>query len=219
MSIGQHVAKFLAEKESAQADESREAKVMADAGIEPPKKDPTMAQVLMQFAELLKEMKESQGGVQQKEMLNQAEILQQILIKTKPENVAPPLIGVYTYPEGERDRPKPALKCKMTWVGYELDPNVLTPDEIDALNALPPGVTRVTKADSTKIEFRVTPVHNSNLELERLDIWFPCKGEQRHNHGSMLSYCRQAVGTATPDVNDLIAQLEDAKRQLAARAA
>lgn len=226
MSIGQHVEKYLSGKlaaKEAEADtpeeprEVREHKVYEKAGITPP--EPTMAAVLSQFAEILKELRSSNSDETRGSALKQAELLEQILVKTKPENVAPPLQSVYSYPEGERDHPKEPLKCKMTWVGYEVKTDTLTPAEVAALNRLTHGVYRVTKSDNTPIEFRVTETRNTKMELERIDIWFPCKGEFRHNHGTMLSYCHQAVTGALPTAESLLAELTDLKRQIAERAA
>ena len=51
-----------------------------------------------------------------------------------PENKQSPGISVYSYPEGELVRPKPAMKCRMFWVNRELTPETLTPGEIELLN-------------------------------------------------------------------------------------
>ena len=174
-----------------------------------------MASVMTLMTQLIAEMRSAQTGVERESALKSAEMLEQILVKTMPENKQPPLISVYSYAEGERDRPKPALKCKMSWVGYDIKVDTMTPAEIDLLNRLQPGVYRVKKADLSLIEFRVTAVHDSNLELERLDIWFPCKGQDRHNHGTLLSYCHQALGTALASPEELYAEVLALKAQLA----
>ena len=218
MAIGDAVKKYLAAKDQAAPDEMP-AETPAAVETEPAAKAPTMAQVLMEFAQLLKQAQASQGQEQQHAMLQQADVLKQLLIKTKPENVTDPERGVYTYPEGNIARPKPTLKYPITWVGYKETEETLTPAEIEALNSLKPGVFQVTKSNGKRIEFRVTAIHNTNLEVERVDVWFPCKGEDRSDHASKISYCQQAMGVATPNVDDLMAQLETMKRALAAQMA
>lgn len=216
MAIGQHVQKYLESKEklvAAVAQEEAEREVYEQADITPP--EPSMAGVLMMMADLLKEMRGAKTGEEKDAALRQAELLEQILVKTKPENVAPPLISVYSNPRGERDDPKAPLRCEMRWVGYDVKTDTLTPPEVAALNELQPGAYKVTKADGTKIQFTVTAIHNSNLELERMDIWFPCKGEARHNHGTMISYCQQAMGKAIPTAEELYAELQTVKAELA----
>lgn len=53
-----------------------------------------------------------------------------------PENKVHPGISAYSYPEGDRLRPKPKLKYEVLFCGYRQREDNLTPDEIDALNAI-----------------------------------------------------------------------------------
>ena len=224
MAIGHHVAKALAAKETAQKEE---AAPMADETKTEPA--PSMASVLAQIAamqqetaRLLAEMKTSgQGGNTAviEKMLEQQE---QLLIKTKPENPTAPGISEYR-PLGTAAYPDLALKCKLTWCGYELTTDTLTPLEIQWLNRLEPGEFRVTKADGTKIPFKVTAKHSQSwneqtqrFELEQMDVWFPCKGEHRQNHMSMLSYCQQAVQGSIPSTDELLREVARLKQELAA---
>lgn len=138
------------------------------------------------------------------------------LTREMPENRQSPGISVYSYPEGDLKRPKAPLKCKMFWVGYEETPDTLKPIEVDLLNRLEPGEFRVTKTDGTPIPFRVSAKRNDRFELEELAIWFPCKGENRHNHGSKISYLQQALGDRIPTAEELLAELTILKAELAA---
>jgi hypothetical protein len=222
MAIGQHVAKALAAKASTE----KEAEMASDSQA------PTetgMAAVLAQLAALqaetvkiLAEFKSSgntsQAGVLEK-MLEQQE---QLLVKTKPENTTAPMKSEYR-PLGTAAYPDLKLKCKMTWVNYELDENVLRVDEIEWLNRLEPGEYRVTKADGTKIPFTVRAKHSQAFDektqrfaLEQLDVWFPCKGEHRQNHLSMLSYCQQAVNGSIPGTDELLREVARLKAEIEA---
>lgn len=211
--IGQHVAKAMAEKAAALMggnEPEPDVEIM-----EPVAAEPTMAAVMLQFAEILKELKTANTDEARSQALSQADILQQILIKTKPENTSAPMAGVFN-PRGERDFPKPPLQCQMFWVGFDLKVEQHTPEEVDLLNKLGPLTCMVTKADGSRIPFTVTAVRGGDLKIERLEIWFPCKGEARHNHGSMVSYLKQALGEAIPTADELQAELTALKAQFAA---
>lgn len=209
MAIGQHVAKALAERA---AEQEHEIPMERPPRVSEPA-DPSMATVMQSFADLIKELRSANTSEQKEAAISQAELMQQLLVKTKPENVAPPRISVFN-PSGDRDHPKPPLKCEMFWVGYDLRPEVLTPEEVDLMNRLEPGEYVVMKADRTQIPLTVTAKRNSNLKLERLDVWFPCKGQDRHNHGSMESYLRQVLGESIPTADELMTELTRLKQEL-----
>jgi hypothetical protein len=138
------------------------------------------------------------------------------ITREMPENKQAPGVSVYSYPEGDLKHPKPDLKCAMFWAGYELTLETLKPTEVDLLNRLEPGEYRVTKTDGTAIPFRVAAKRNDRLQLEELSITFPCKGDQKHNHGSMVSYLQQALGDYIPSQSELMAELQRLKAELAA---
>lgn len=220
MAIGHHVAKALAAKQ-----ESEEVP-MAETPT-PPAQDVNMAAVLAQLAalqtqmvQMLAERKDSGGDTSTIERLLEQQ--QALLVKTKPENTESPGISEYR-PLGTAAYPDLALKCKMTWVGYEIDVDNLRVDEIAWLNQLQPGEYRVTKADGTKIPFKVTAKHSQTFDeatqrfkLEQLDIWFPCKGEHRQNHLSMVAYCQQAVNGSIPSTDELLREVTRLKAEIAA---
>lgn len=188
----------------------------------------TMASLLVQIAQmqqetarLISEMKASPsrpdtGVVEQ--LLKQQE---RLLVKTRPENLDPPQISVYSHPEGERDRPKDPLKCKMRWVGYELTTDTLKPLEIELLNQLQPGEFRVTKADGTPIKFTVkakySDVYDKQTDrprVEGMDIHFPCTGEHRQNHMSMVAYLQQALHGAIPSTDEMLQEVARLRTEL-----
>jgi len=219
MPIGHHVAKALAAKEAAAQPKEEPMADQTDAA--------TMASVLAQLAavqqetmRLLAEMRQSGGNTAVIEkMLEQQE---QLLVKTRPENAEAPGISEYR-PKGTAAYPDLALKCKMTWCGYELSADTLRVDEIAWLNKLEPGDYRVTKADGTKIPFKVAAKHSQTFDeqtqrfaLEQLDIWFPCKGEHRQNHLSLVAYCQQAVEGSIPSTDELLREVARLKAEIAA---
>lgn len=221
MAIGQHVAKALAAKASTE----KETEMASE-----PQTDSSMAAVLAQLAavqqetmRLIAEMRTSGNTSQSAVLEKMLEQQQTLLVKTKPENTSAPLKSEYR-PKGVAAYPDLAFKCnKMTWCGYELTTDTLRVDEIEWLNKLEPGEFRVTKADGTKIPFKVTAKHSQTFDeatgkfaLEQLDIWFPCKGEHRQNHMSMLSYCQQAVNGSIPGVDELLREVGRLKAEVEA---
>jgi hypothetical protein len=220
MAIGQHVAKALAakaaEKEDPMPTEDPKAEAPSMAGVLA-----QLAQLQAETAKILSDMRASGGANVDvvERMLAQQE---QLINKTIPENKQSPGISEYR-PKGTAAYPNLALKCKMTWVGYELTADTLRVDEIEWLNKLQPGDYRVTKADGTKIPFKVAAKHSQHFDeqaqrfaLEQLDIWFPCKGEHRQNHLSMVAYCQQAIEGSIPSTDELLREVTRLKAEMAA---
>jgi len=112
------------------------------------------------------------------------------------ENPQAPMVSTFN-PKGETANPKPALRCKTFQNGVPLDHDTLLWEEVEALNALPQGEFKVAKANGTRITFKVT--HKVALDgetLERVDIHYPCKDEQRWDHRSLLDYCMDVLADA-----------------------
>lgn len=163
-----------------------------------------MQQMQQETARLLLEMRQSgssaNAGIIEKLLQTQ----EQLLVKTQPSNTDHPGISVYSYPEGERVRPKPELKCRFIWCGQEESRDQLTPEEIELRNQLEPGLYHVTKANGQRIKFEVTAKRTDHGKLESLEIFFPCKNEHRNDHMSNVAYLRQVLGEAVPSLEDLI---------------
>lgn len=182
----------------------------------------TKSEFLVAMQQLIAAIKTTDDPASKERAIIEAERLaleQERLKREMPENKQSPGISVYSYPEGDLKRPKPDLKCRMFWVGYPLTTETLTPREVELLNRLEAGEFRVTKTDGTPIPFRVAAKHNDRMQLEELAISFPCKGEHRHNHGSMVSYMQQALGDRIPSTDELMAEVQKLKAELAASAA
>ena len=58
-----------------------------------------------------------------------------------PENKIHPGISVYSYPEGDQARPKNKLAVETIFCGYRQRDDNITPEELDAFNALADGQT------------------------------------------------------------------------------
>ena len=194
----------------------------AEPKDEPVTAEPNMAALLTQMAamqaetaRLLLEMKQS-GGTQNAAVIETLLAQQeQLLVKTRPENTEHPGISAYSYPEGERARPKPDLKCQFIWCGQEESKDQLTPEEIELRNQLEPGNYFVTKANGQRIKFLVTAKHTDGGTLEQLEVWFPCKNEHKTDHMHNTAYLRQVLGEPVASIEDMLAENARMRKQLA----
>lgn len=179
--------------------------------------DITQTDLLLQIAQTLKAVQENaQGGGAIAATLDKiTETLAGVANRARPENPEPNGISAFSNPKGDYVEPKPPLKCPMTWVGYPLETESLTPAEVAAVNKLEPGEYFVTKGNGNQIPFRVEAKRNLTGGIEKLEITFPCKGEQSADHRSMLAYCREAVGEKMPTADDLMAQITELRAKLA----
>lgn len=118
---------------------------------------------------------------------------------SRPENPQAPMVSVYN-PRGETDHPRPPLRAKTLQNGVELHTDTLTWEEIEALNALPAGLWRVTKGTGSKIPFEVRFTRGADEDsIERVDIHYPCKDEHRYDHRPLLEYCFEILEQAGLD--------------------
>jgi hypothetical protein len=161
--------------------------------------EPTMAEVLSRMTAIMEE----QAKANQKDAIRaEREDLDTVEARRAGrslgatgvyENRLPPDISAYN-PKGERDNPRPELRCKMIWVGFKLSATGLSREEIELLNQVQPGDYRVTKSDGSTIDFTVTAKMDRKGKLELVSFHFPCKSvEDRHNHMPMRSYLKEVV--------------------------
>ena len=117
------------------------------------------------------------------------------------ENPQAPMVSVFN-PRGETLHPRPRLRAKTLQNGVELQEDTLTWEEIEALNVLPNGEFHVTKGTGSKIKFSVKFTRGLDEDsLERVDIHFPCKDEQRYDHRPLLEYCFEVLESAGLDAD------------------
>jgi hypothetical protein len=176
--------------------------------------DDTLEPATLSIADLIAALKASSGNDDEsmrRRAQFEAEAHQRL---QKKENVDHPGISVYSYPEGDVARPKPPLHCKMFWVGYDLQADQLTPDEIDLLNLATPGDYTFTKTDGSIEKLEIIGTNGHNGKIERLEFQFPCRGDNKHNLPGMAALLRQVFGTGTPD-EALLAELARLRAQLA----
>lgn len=136
------------------------------------------------------------------------------------ENRNFPRISHFSHPEGDVAHPKPALKCKMYWVGYPLELDNLLPAEVDALNRVQPGVYTFKKTDGSQSEFTVKALTDHTGAISQLEMHFPCRGENRHNLPSMLDLLQQVYGYEGGLTREqyLVAELEKIRASISAAA-
>lgn len=135
-----------------------------------------------------------------------------------PSNKTHPGISVYSYAEGDRERPRPAFTCPMYWVGFPVDLDTTTAEEIELFNQARPGVFAFTRTDGRPEKLTVTGDQDAGGALTRLLFEFPVK-EDRETLPSMAAILRQAYGIKTPEQIELDAlRAEVAKLRVGAAA-
>lgn len=176
----------------------------------------SQAELNLEILKTLKEIRsQAAAGTDVGDVLEKVtSTLEAVSTRTMPENREHTRISHFN-PTGKRDHERPQLKCDMWWVGYPETPETLTDAEIEALNTLQPGHYFVTKGNGDRIAFTVTPRQNSIGKLERLEIMFPCKGDQSSDHRSKIEYIHEAMGAKVPSVSELMAELAKVKHELA----
>jgi hypothetical protein len=112
----------------------------------------------------------------------------------KPENDPAPMVSVYN-PEGDRDHPRPALKCEFTvFNGIPIDGTTDTVEELTLFNRLVAGDYWVGKSDGSMMLFKVREHRNDLGHLRRIDISFPYRDDaDRAGVMPMVSWLRDVV--------------------------
>jgi len=132
------------------------------------------------------------ADILEKTGLNTAAAMQKAM---KPENAFHPGVSCYSYPEGDRERPRPKLKCKMTWVSADLDPETLHWYELELLNQATPGDFHVTNADQSQTTLNIRPEADTTTgRLDKLHFSFPVRDGQSRNVSPMSVWLLEAQG-------------------------
>lgn len=127
-----------------------------------------------------------------------------------PSNKTHPGISVYSYPEGDRARPR-ALKCPMTWAGYDLGIDTTTAEEIELLNVAVPGVYTFQRTDKSFETLTVTGTTDAGGTITKLSFSFLVK-DNRETLPDNATMLRQAFGVKTAEQ----IELEKLRAELAA---
>ena len=157
--------------------------------------EPTVALTFAQIKELM-----ASGRETTEEKLALMELQAKAHQKlTRPENPQHPGKGEFAYPEGEVARPKPKLRCKMTWGGTDEIQDLLTPEECELLNQIEPGTYHVKRGDGSNMKIDVAATRNDVTNAyERIDVRFVTRGALRHNLPSKVNLLQQML-TQTPN--------------------
>lgn len=119
-----------------------------------------------------------------------------------PSNKTHPAISVYSYPEGDRAKPRPEPKCEMFWVGYPIDMDTTTATELELLNLSEPGVFTFRRTDKSEDTLTITGDKTPDGRVAKLMFSFQVS-ERRDTLPSMEAMLRAAFGVKTPEQIEL----------------
>lgn len=123
--------------------------------------------------------------------------MREIAERDQRDDVNYPRISAFSYPEGDRKRPRPLLKCRMFWAGADIDWDTTTATELELLNAIEPGDFIFRRIGGAPENLTVTGERNASGKLTKLDFTFKTK-EQRDTLPAMVSMLRDALGVKSP---------------------
>lgn len=139
-----------------------------------------------------------------------------------PSNKTHPGVSVFSYPEGDRARPRPALKCEMFWCGYPVDLDTTTADEVELLNVAEPGeytferYNHTRKSPSTDT-LTITGTRDGAGKLTRLVFTFPTIVHENRDT-SQVAILQTAFGIKTPEQIELDTLRAEVARLMASEA-
>lgn len=115
--------------------------------------DPVLASMLAGMMETMKQLVQTQAhsGTAIAEATRKA---------NDPSNMFAPDASVFN-PRGERDHPRPRLRCKM-FLPWEAEWESLTREEIELLNLLEPGKFIIKRNDESRVEVEIKVSSNPN---------------------------------------------------------
>lgn len=165
-------------------------------------KEPVVGLTMEQLKELIATAAGAQSG------LTPESLAQALAATQKRENARAPMVSAFN-PKGETAHPRPAFSAKtVTQNGVALNTDQMTWEEIEAVNALPGGSFRVTKANGTSIPFAVQITRGLDEHtVERKDITFPCRDEHARDHRGILDYCLEVLESADPAAHAAVADV------------
>ena len=119
-----------------------------------------------------------------------------------PSNKTHPGISVFSYREGDRERPRPDLQCQVFWAGYPIDKDTTTAEEIELFNAAVPGHFTFTRTDHSRDQLTVIGTRDAAGNLGKLEFQFQSK-ENRESLPSMTAMLREVYKIKTPQELEL----------------
>jgi hypothetical protein len=133
----------------------------------------------------------------------------------RPENAVHPHISVYSYPEGDIERPKPKLTRDTFFCGIREEEDRLTPSEILAFNA----ITQPIDARGGEWRALIKKAKHMNAKDE-LHIFVPIASVDQRMvlpHQLVLLLHELNGGPSTGDLSELLQQIENLKKALASK--
>lgn len=113
----------------------------------------------------------------------------------KPENTHAPGISVFSYPEGDRDKPKPTLPFELYWIGsypVHKDESAHTWYELEAFATLKPGTFTCSKVDGAgTVRVEIKGEYGPEGEIAKLTVSVPLDRDSRTNIPSSYIWCYQ----------------------------
>lgn len=181
---------------------------------------PVMAFTEAQMAQLLAKLVPANPGLTAEQLSqivnlagqNTATAMQKAL---KPENARAPEMSDLN-PLGERDHPRPELKCKFTFgTNYPIERESCSRLEIDLLNRIIPGEYRVRETNGLTMTVNVKVRKATDMgEIMELGLEFPCKNkDQQMGVPPLASMLRDILGESTSDVLGLQDELDKLRKQ------
>lgn len=127
-----------------------------------------------------------------------------------PSNKTHPGISVYSYPEGDRARPR-SIKCPMTWIGTRMDVETTTATELELLNMAVPGEYFYTATDGQRQPLTVEGERDAAGAITKLNFKFDATKDRRPFLPGIVPMLREAFQVKTPEQ----LQVEAMARELA----
>ncbi len=110
----------------------------------------------------------------------------------KKENDFCPEKSVYSYPEGDRERPRPEMRCDTYWCGDKVEEKSLhTVLERELMNRVSPGSYLCSRPDGSTIKVDVIGTYDHKKELTKVEFTFPV--ERNMQVPSMTTWLREMI--------------------------
>lgn len=144
------------------------------------------------------QLKEVMAGLITLQADAQKAALREIAERDQRDDINYPRMSVYSYPEGDRTRPRPPFKCRMYWVGFDVDHDTTTAHEIELFNQMEPGEYTFRRIGGALEKLHVAGERNASGTLTKLDFTFASK-EQRDTLPPLAWMLRDALGMKTAE--------------------
>lgn len=182
---------------------------MADA-----KNDVAIAESLARLAEALDRTEQRSGGLTAEQFEQTMENQRRAL---NPSSNTHPGISAFSYPEGDRARPKPTFKAAEVYEnGVPLREDQLTPQEIDSYNAV---IALLPRAGDKRLAWGGKLIAERSINGHRVTVTFPCKSVEDQARANTMTIVQRnlclAEGEAAADPNSILERLSVAEAELA----